>query len=171
MATEKQREAARRNIKKAQAAWKAMSHTEHARAQPQGRGRMKPGTGGGGEFYRIEVRPKDEFVTFRTQDVGGPGHVERSAGKRQSGSWDTQSWLVSKQDAHIEGDKLVPNTADARELFAKLGSEPVHVKEDIFRAKDRPNVPEREKPTEAQQRARMSNIKKAQAVRHARSSR
>ena len=166
MATERQREAARRNIKKAQAAWQSMSPTEHARAQPQGRGRKKPGTGGGGEYYRIEVRPKSEFVTFRTQDVGGPGHVERLAGKRQSGSWDTQAWLVSKQDAHVEGGRLVPDTADARDLFAKLGSKPVHVKGDIFKAKDRPNVPEAEKPTAAQRRARSENIKKAQAARH-----
>ena len=55
---------------------------------------------------------------------------------------------------------------DARELFAKLGSEPRHVKGDVFEAKDRPNVPEREKPTAAQQRARSTNIKKAQAARH-----
>ncbi|MDB5313852.1 MAG: hypothetical protein JWO38_8054 [Gemmataceae bacterium] len=164
MTTEKQREAARRNIKKAQAVWREMSHTEHARAQPEGRRRKKPGAKGEGEFYRIQVRPKEEFVTFRTQDVGGPGHIERLAGKRQSGSWDTQAWLVSKQDAHVEGDKLVPDTPDARSLFAKLGSEPVHVKGDIFRAKDRPNVPEREKPTEAQQRAWRENIKKAQAA-------
>jgi hypothetical protein len=87
------------------------------------------------------------------------------AGKRRSGSWDTQTWLVSKQDAHREGDRLVPDTADARKLFAKLGSEPRHVKGDIFKAKDRPNVPEREKPTPAQQRARTQNIKKAQAAR------
>src|SRR5438067_8084427 len=147
MATEKQRQAARRNVKKAQAAWKGMSHTEHARAQPQGRGREKPGTKGGGEFYRIQVRPKDEFVTFRTQDVGGPGHVERLAGKRQSGSWDTQAWLVSKRDAHLEGDRLVPDTADARNLLAKLGSEPRHVKGHVFEARDRPNVPEAEQPT------------------------
>ncbi|SRR6266545_1430430 len=166
MATEKQRQAARRNIKKAQAAWKAMSHTEHARSQPQGRGRQKPGTKGEGEYYRIEVRPKSEFVTFRTQDVGGPGHVERLAGKRQSGSWDTHAWLVSKQDAHIDGDKLVPDTEDARNLLAKLGSEPRHVKGDVFEARDRPNVPESEKPTAAQQRARRENIKKAQAARH-----
>src|SRR5438874_562937 len=72
MATQKQREAARRNVKKAQAAWKAMSPEQHARAQPQGRGRQKPGTTGEGEFYRVVVRPKEEFVTFRTQDVGGP---------------------------------------------------------------------------------------------------
>ena len=144
MATEKQREAARRNVKKAQAAWQSMSHAERARAQPQGRGRKKPGTGGGGEFYRIVVRPKEEFKTFRTQDVGEPGGLERVGGKRESGSWDTQAWLVSKQDAHVEGDKLVPDSKDARDLFARLGSEPVHVKGDVFEAKDRPNVPERE---------------------------
>ena len=76
MATAKQREAARKNIRKAQAAWQSMSHRQHAQARPEGRGRKKPGTGGGGEYYRITVRPKTEFTTFRTQDVGEPGHVE-----------------------------------------------------------------------------------------------
>jgi hypothetical protein len=165
MATEKQRQAARRNIKKAQTAWKEMSHREHAHAQPEGRQRKKPGTQGGGDFFRIVVRPKEEFVTFRTQDVGSKGHVERLAGKRQSGSWATHTWLVSKEDAHIEGHKLVPDTADARNLLAELGSEPEHVKGDVFKAKDRRNVPEKEKPTASQRRARSTNIKKAQAAR------
>jgi hypothetical protein len=169
MATQKQREAARKNIRKAQAAWKSMSHREHARAQPEGRKRKKPGTGGEGEYYHVAVRPKGEFVTFRTQDVGDPGHIQRVAGKRQSGSWGTAKWLISKQDAHIEGGKLVPDTAEARDVLAKLGSEPRHVKGDVFEAKPRPNVPEREKPTPAQLRARRTNIKKAQAARHARS--
>ena len=53
-------------------------------------------------------------------------------------------------------------------VLAKLGSEPVHVKGDIFEARPRRNIPEREKPTPAQQRARRTNIKKAQAARHAR---
>src|SRR5437588_10600631 len=110
MATEKQREAARRNIRKAQAAWRSMSHTEHARAQPEGRKREKPGTTGEGHYFRVAVRPKDEFVTFRTQDVGGPGHVQRVAGKRGSGSWDTMTWLISKEDAHVEGETLIPDT-------------------------------------------------------------
>jgi hypothetical protein len=166
VATEKQRAAARKNIKKAQAAWKAMSHEEHARSQPQGRGRSKPGATGEGEFYRIVVRPEEEFVTFRTQDVGSKGHVERVAGKRESGSWDTQAWLVSKKDAHTEGDRLVPDTAGARELLAELGSEPKPVKGDVFEAKDRPDVPESEKPTEPLKRARRENIKKAQVARH-----
>ncbi len=99
MATKKQRETAKINIKKAQAKWRAMSPKEHARSQPEGRARAKPGTKGGGKYYRIVVRPKEEFVTFRYHDVGRPGHVQRLAGKRSSGSWDDQSWLISKEDA------------------------------------------------------------------------
>jgi hypothetical protein len=166
MATAKQIAAAKKNIKKAQKAWKEMSHTEHARAQPQGRNRKKPGTSGEGEFYRIEVRDKDDFVTFRNQDVGEPGGIERLAGKRSSGSWDTVTWLVDKKFAHPEGKYLVPDHKDAKNLFEDLGSKPVHVKGDVFEAKDRQNVPEKKKPTAAQKQARSTNIKKAQAARH-----
>jgi hypothetical protein len=165
MATTKQREAARQNIKKAQAAWKSMSHRQHALAQPEGRRRAKPGTKGEGEYYRIVVRPKNEFTTFRFQDVGDPGHLQRLAGKRGSGSWATHAWLVAKEDAHIEGDKLVPDSQDAKDLLNKLRGEPKYEKGDIFTAKDRRNIPEREKPTPAQQRARSTNIKKAQSAR------
>lgn len=77
MATQKQREAARQNIRKAKSARKTMSRGQHARAQPEGRGRKKPGTGGEGEYYHVAVRPKEDFVTFRTQDVGEPGHPAR----------------------------------------------------------------------------------------------
>ena len=166
MATAKQIAAAKKNIKKAQKAWQEMSHTEHARSQPQGRGRKKPGSTGEGEFYHIEVRPKEEFVTFRNQDVGESGGIERVAGKRQSGSWDTATWLVNKEYAHIENGRLVADKKDAKDLFQKLGSTPRHVKGDVFKAKDRPNIPEKAKPTPAQQKARTANIKKAQAARH-----
>jgi len=74
--------------------------------------------------------------------------------------------LISKEDAHLQAGKLVADTAADRQLLAKLGSKPVHTQGDRFKAKDRPNVPERSKPTPAQRRARSSNIKKAQAVRH-----
>ena len=107
-------------------------------------------------------------MTFRTQDVGEPGHVQRVAGKRQSGSWDTVKWLISRQDAHVVGGKLVADTEDAREVLARPGAEPTYVKGE-FEAEPRPHVPEREKPTPAQRRARSANIKKAQAARHRRS--
>lgn len=166
MTTTKQREAARQNIKKAQAAWQDMSHRQHSLAQPEGRARAKLGSTGKGEYYRIVVRPKEQFVTFRNQDVGDPGGLQRVAGKRNSGSWSTQAWLVSKKDAHIENETLVADSQDAKELLEGLSSVPQHDKGDIFTAKDRRNVPEKEKPTAAQQRARSTNIKKAQAARH-----
>ncbi len=163
MATTKQRQAARKNIKKAQSRWRSMSSRQHARSQPEGRSRQRPGAGGG-NFYRVEVRPKSEFVTFRTQDVGSKGHIERVAGKRASGSWATAAWLIGKSDAHVSGRKLVADSRDAKSLLKKLGSEPVRRSGDRFAAQDRPNVPERKKPTAAQKRARSTNIKKAQAA-------
>jgi hypothetical protein len=141
-----------------------MTPRQRARAQPEGRAREKPGAGGG-EYFRIAVRPKGEFRTFRYHDVGQPGHIQRLAGKRASGSWDTQAWLISKKDAHLENGKLVPDTEDARGVLEQLGSEPSYVEGDRFEAKPRPNVPEKEKPTAAQKRAQQENIKKAQAAR------
>jgi hypothetical protein len=169
MATERQRQTAKKNIKKAQAKWKSMSSHEHARAQPEGRGRKKPGTTGEGKYYHVEVRPKNEFTTFRTQDVGDEDHLQRVAGKRASGSWATAKWLISKEDAHVEDGKLVGDTKDAKDLIKKLGSKPVHVSGDLFKAEDRPNVLEKAKPTVAQTHARRENIKKAQAARHKKS--
>jgi hypothetical protein len=97
--------------------------------------------------------------------VGKKGGIERVAGKRGSGSWDDQKWLIGKKHAHVEGDRLVPDSEDAHEVLEALGSEPEHMEGDRFKAKPRPNVPEEEKPTPAQRRAQQRNIKKAQVVR------
>ena len=130
--------------------------------------RAKPGAKGGGRFFHIEVRPSAQFAAFRVQDVGKPGGVERVAGLRANGSWDTAKWLVEKTHAHIENERLVPDSREAKKLFATLGSAPVHVDGDRFRAKPRRDVPEGEKPTPAMRRAQLANIKKAQAAVRAR---
>lgn len=168
MPTSKRKTAARRNIKKAQRTWQRMSSRQRARAQPEGRSRARPGSQGGGKFYHVEVRPKREFKTFRTQDVGSRGGIERVAGKRSSGRWDTQKWLIGKEHAHIENGRLVADTAEARKVLKALGAAPKLIRADRFRARPRPNVPERAKPTPAQQRARQRNIKKAQSARRGR---
>jgi hypothetical protein len=161
MTTEKKKNTAQANIQKALKKWKEMTPRERALAQPEGRKRAKLGTTGEGDYFHIIVRPKTEFTTFRYQDVGEKGHIQRLAGKRSSGSWDTHAWLISKTDAHLEGDKLIPDNEDARKVIESLGSKPKHVKGDIFETKDRPNVPERLKPTAAQKKAWQENIKKA----------
>lgn len=164
--TKKQSAAAKRNVKKAQAAWKSMSPRARALAQPQGRGRKKPGSTGKGKFYRIMVRPKSEFTSFRVQDVGAKGGLERLAGRRSSGSWDTVSWLVEKKDA-----KVMPNGqlhiigAKAKSVLKSISGHIYHVKGDIFRAHPEENVPESAKPTPAMRRAQKANIKRAQAAR------
>jgi len=135
--------------------------------KPQRKRRAKPGSTGEGDYYRIELRPSSDFNFFRNHDVGDKGHLIRVAGKRTSGSWDTVAWLVSKEDSHIEGETLIGDSEDAKQLIESLGTKPKHVKGDIFEAKDRPNVPEKKKPTEAQKKAWAENIKKAQAVRWA----
>jgi hypothetical protein len=165
MATQKQKNAARENIKKAQARWKEMTSRQHSSAQPEGKGRRKPGSTGEGGYYHVELRPKSEFKTFRTQDVGDKGHIQRVAGKRESGSWATVKWLISKDDAHTSGGTLVGDTREVKDLLDKLGSKPVHQSGDRFKAQDRRNVPEKDKPTAAQKKARSKNIKKAQSAR------
>ena len=163
--TLKQKRAAKRNIKKAQAMWKGMSHRQHTLAQPQGRSRKKPGTTGKGKFFRIEVRPKSEFKTFRIQDVGKKGGLERLAGKRSSGSWDTVAWLVSKEDAKIKNRELIIKDPRAKSVLKNLRGSIMRVKGDIFRAHPKANVAERLKPTPAMKKAQKANMRKAQTAR------
>lgn len=127
--------------------------------------RKKPGSTGRGDYYHIEVRPAGDFVTFQTQDVGKRGHIQRVAGRRSSGYWATVKWLIGKEVAHIQDNKLVPDTKDAKEVIEQLGSNPVHMIGDRFKARPRAEIPESAKPTSVQQRARRKNIKKAQAAR------
>ena len=124
--------------------------------------RAKPGSRGKGRFFHIQVRPKSQFTRFRVQDVGTRGGVERVAGQRSNGSWDTVKWLVEKSHAHIHGGRLVADTAEARKLLRSLGSTPVQTAGDRFRARPRTNIPESEKPTPKQRRASLKNIRKAQ---------
>ncbi len=130
---------------------------------PQKKTRLKPGTGGKGKFYRIEVRPKSDFKTFRTQDVGEKGGLERIAGKRATGSWATATWLISKDKATVKGGKLLITDTKDKTLLKSLRGPILHVKGDIFKSHPRKNIAEKDKPTPAMKKAQMANIKKAQA--------
>ena len=129
------------------------------------RRRAKPGASGKGRFFHVQIRPNARFVRFRVQDVGGRGGVERVAGQRANGTWDTVKWLVEKTHAHVDGERLVADTAEARKLLRTLGSAPVRVRGDRFRAAPRTNIPQSAKPTPKQRRAWRRNIRKAQAAR------
>lgn len=108
--------------------------------------RKAPGSSGMGEYYHVELRPGEEFVTFQTQDVGRRGHIQRVAGRRSSGYWTTVKWLIGKEDAHIQDEKLVPDSKAAKDVIKQLGSQPTRLIGDRFRAKPKPNASESIKP-------------------------
>ena len=143
-----------------------MTKRQHSLAQPEGRARKLPGSTGHGKFYHIEVRPKGEFVTFRNQDVGKKGGLERLAGRRSSGSWDTVTWLVNKKIAHVrKNGQLIIDDPKARTMLKQIRGAIFHKKGDVFHTHPVRNVPESEKPTLAMRRAQKRNIKKAQQAR------
>jgi hypothetical protein len=139
----------------------AMAKTRKRRSTKR---RAKPGARGSGGFFHIQVRPKSDFVSFRNQDVGRRGGIERIAGRRANGSWDTQKWLIGKTQAHRDGKRLVGDSVAAEKVLSQLGSAPRHLGGDRFIAKPRRNIPENAKPTPAMRRAQRANIKKAQAA-------
>lgn len=141
---------------KRQAAGKKTPRTKAQGAKPR-----RPG----GDFYRIEVRPKKEFATFRTQDVGSKGHIERETGQRESGSWATVAWLVSKDDAHVSGRRLVADSRDAKQLFTKLGGDPVHQSGNRFVTPGRPELTGVTKPSKSQRIARSRRVQRSQRTR------
>lgn len=128
--------------------------------------RKAPGSTGKGKFYRIQIRPKGQFKSFRVQDVGRKGGLERLAGRRTSGSWDTVSWLISKDKAEVVKGHLKITGAKEKSVLKQIKGPIEHVKGDIFHAHPR-NVPEAKKPTPAMRRAQKTNIKKAQKARRA----
>ena len=106
--------------------------------------RKAPGSTGQGHFYHIEVRPKSEFTSFRNQDVGKKGGLERLAGRRSSGSWATVTWLIEKTKAKVVNGHLTITDPKIKNSL-KIRGPIVHKKGDIFAAKDRKNVPEKDK--------------------------
>ena len=127
--------------------------------------RRRPGTGGKGQYFRIEIRPNARFVAYRLHDIGRVGHTKRLAGRNANGTWATKSWLILKSDAHVSGGKLVIDHPMARAALRGIRGPIKHLKGDIFSARPRRDIPESEKPTLAQRRARTMNIRKAMRAR------
>ena len=143
----KQCAAARRNIKKSQVMWQSMTPRQHSRANPRTRADETR------RHRRRRVLSHHRAAEGAVRDL--PHSRCRRTETHSASGRQMCKWVVGHADvageqgrhAHREGRRLVPDTKDAKNLFAKLSTSPKHVKGDIFEAKDRLNVPEREKPT------------------------
>lgn len=83
-------------------------------------------------YLRIITKPRKHFVAFRTLDAGEPGSVQRLTGHRPNSARASQMWLLSKDMAHVEKGKIIPDTLEAAELLAAFDREPVHQRDDLF---------------------------------------
>ena len=86
-------------------------------------------------FYYIEVKPKEKYKAFRTHHVEEMQGIDRVAGQRENGGWDTVKWLISKEMAHIENDELVADHPNAKQVFKQLASKPILIEGDQFKAR------------------------------------
>lgn len=122
MATKKQIESAKKNIKKTQKIWKETSHRQRALAQPQGRDRAKMGKTRGRWVLLHHREPREALTVFCYYDGGEKGYILCLSGRRESGFWITLVWLISKSYANMAGEELVPDTKDAQRLIEFLAS-------------------------------------------------
>ncbi len=58
------------------------------------------------DYYRIKVRPKNQFSTFRIEHLTENDSIQIT-GKLADGSWGTQQWLINKGDVRLENGILV----------------------------------------------------------------
>jgi hypothetical protein len=121
-------------VKQAQKIWRNMTSDQH-NTTPEGQGRTSQSEHeSAGSFFRITVRPKEQYVSFRNYNVDGSSGLIRVAGRKRSGTWDTHAWLLSKDSAHQEDDYLLAETEEARNLFSGFSDYPTRVAGDEYEA-------------------------------------
>jgi len=99
----------------------------------------KPGvepTDDDGEFYRIIVRPSEQFVDCRTLNVTPDSHIQIVTGKRTSGSWSTHAWLIHVDDAKVEDGRLKGVSKQAKNLLKGLRLAPSQINGIVFQAQE-----------------------------------
>jgi hypothetical protein len=58
------------------------------------------------DYYRIKVRSKNQFSTFRIEHLTENDSIQIT-GRLADGSWGTQQWLINKGDVRLENGILV----------------------------------------------------------------
>jgi hypothetical protein len=84
-------------------------------------------------YFRIIIRPRKQFVAFRTLGAEAPSSVQRLTNHQPMSIRPNQTWLLSKEIAHVEKGRIIPDTSEAVELLAAFGHQPVHQRDDLFK--------------------------------------
>lgn len=141
-------------------------------ANPQQTSAQRPGSTSAGAarqagFFQVQLRDRQQFSQFRTEDLDRQGRIQRVAGQRANQTWADQELRISKECAHVENHRLVPDTEEARSCLSRLsGIE--HVGGDVFRASMPQEAGETKSPPQAAQAATQENIRQAHGREEAR---
>jgi hypothetical protein len=49
-------------------------------------------------YLRVRINPPSKYIKFRTHDIGAKGHSKRIAGMTKEGEWETQAFLINRED-------------------------------------------------------------------------
>jgi len=95
--------------------------------------RKKPGSTGEGDYFHVELIPSKELILFKARDVGRKGHSQMVVGQREDGSWATQKWLISKEDAFIsDRGELMSENPKVSKILDSFKGDISHNTGDIF---------------------------------------
>lgn len=73
-------------------------------------------------YWRIRIKSPRlcKPGTFRTQDMGRPGHTMRIACKNKRGKWMTQAWRIYIGDVSLKGGTLVANNSRTAKVLKRI---------------------------------------------------
>lgn len=86
-----------------------------------------------GEYFRIIVRPRKKFLTFKSEPISSDGMLQQIHGQLPDKRWSTYAWLVNKQGAKAQEKTLVATTTSVTHLFRALNKKIIHVKDDTYK--------------------------------------
>lgn len=123
--------------------------------------KQEPGFGS----YRITVRPKNQYTTFRTQQIAP--WLERIAGRNYKGKRYTVTRLVGKQCARLdERENLIVTDKHASIVLKHIDGIIKPIDWDIFKAKPSFFAPELTPPVDEQPRkSTLAPVKKVKEYR------
>ena len=88
-----------------------------------------------GQYFIIIIRPRDEFVKFKSDPVSGEGMLQQIHGQNSKKQWSTQSWLISKEGATVNKGKLVSTSHHVSKLLRAIGGKITKLSDDTFLVK------------------------------------
>jgi hypothetical protein len=72
------------------------------------------------EYYYLTMESDDEFILFKSETIGADNQSHMIKAKEKNGRWKVKEWIINKDDAHMEGNYLVGDDPEVKEILDEL---------------------------------------------------